>query len=439
MKIYYFIIISLILSVLLLVLNSPLFKILFSIIWALTTIVVLISGLHYTQKFKFLQLHLKEIIKSLKVNNTSKNSINSFEALTMSMAEKIGVGSISGIAIAIYLGGVGTIFWICLFTIICSINTYVEAYLGIKYQSNSKDVSYGGPSYYIKKALHNNKLSKLYAFLIIISYSGIFLAVQANTITKSINYAFNINPIIITIILILSIVLILYKGIKKVSTVSSILVPFMIITYLSIGLIIVIFNIEKLPQIITNIISSAFTLKGGLSALIYPITIGLQRALFATESGLGTTAIASSLTKEDPHKQGLSAILTVYITTFIVCLSTAFIILTTNYTDITFSNLNGIELTLYAFNYHLKDFGTIILTIIIVLFAYTTIISGYFFGEINLKIFSQKPPKRIFKLFVLIIITLGCLMTPTIIWNLVDLLVASLTIINIYSMLKITK
>ena len=282
--------------------NNNYFQYLFVFIWAIATVMIIYGGFYFSFKYKFLQLNFKAIIGSLKNSNKAKNEINSFEALSMSMAEKIGVGSLSGIALAIYFGGVGTIFWISIFTIICSINSYVEAVLGIKYQEKENNTLIGGPSFYIKNKLKDKKLAKLYALLIIISYSGIFIAIQANTIVKSIGYTFNININVIVLILLVSVIIVIFNKIKKIAKFTAILVPFMVTFYLLIGLFVIINNLESLPKIFSYILQEAFSLKAGLSSFFYTLVIGLQRAAFATEAGIGTTAIASALTDTNPHK-----------------------------------------------------------------------------------------------------------------------------------------
>ena len=164
--------------------------------------------------------------------------------------------------------------------------------------------------------------------------------------------------------------------------------------------------------------------------------------MFASESGLGTSAISSASCKNDPSKQGLCEVFGVYFTVFIICTMTAILILLSDYSNINFGNINGIELTMYAFKYHLGKFGSYLLATITILFAYSTIISGYVFGEVNLKALFNKVNKKvllIFKIITILLIIIGGVMNPSILWNLVDVMVAFLLIINIYSMLKLTK
>lgn len=424
-KIYKIILTILTLSLLSIPLAPAVFPIITSITWAITTILIIFASLHYTKKYHAPQIHLLKIIKSLKVTATSKKNITSLEAITMTLSEKIGVGSLSGVALALYFGGPGTILYILIFTLIASVLSYAETSLAITHKSPNSH----GPTSYIQKT--SPRLSSLYSILLVVAYSGLFLAVQANTITK----VLPISPHITSIILTISVLILIYKSLKTITSLSSYLMPLMILTYFIVALYILITNLPQIPEVFSKIISSALTPKAGLSSLIYIIIYSLQRTIFMTEVGIGTTAISASLVPEDPHKQGLSSIFTIYLTTFVVCLATALIILTSPYETLTIPNPNGIEITLFAFNYHLGTFGSIFLTITIIMFAYTTIISLSIFGELNLHYL----PKKLFKIIILIITFMSCFLSPSFLWNITDLLVALLIIINITSMIKITK
>lgn len=439
MLLYYVIIFCISLLVPINFINQELFHTLLSFVWAIATVLIILSGIYFSIKYKFIQFRFIKMIKSLFSKSSEGNS--SFEALSLSLSAKLGVGALSGIALAIYIGGPGTIFWMWLCTLICVINTYVESVLGIKYQEKRKKDLIGGPSFYIKKGLGNSKLAMLYSILIILSYTGLFLTIQSNTIVSSIVYEFNISPIYPLLFLTIISLIVIFMGNKIIAKVSSILVPIMGIIYIFISFYVIIKNITILPNIITNIFKLSLNFKS-ISSSLFVIIIGIQRGMFASESGLGTSAISSASCKNDPSKQGLCEVFGVYFTVFIICTMTAILILLSDYSNINFGNINGIELTMYAFKYHLGKFGSYLLTTITILFAYSTIISGYVFGEVNLKALFNKVNKKvllIFKIITILLIIIGGVMNPSILWNLVDVMVAFLLIINIYSMLKLTK
>ncbi len=433
MKIQTIIVIIIIIGLGLNVLNYEYFHYYLSIVWYLSSIMILYLAIKYTIKYKFKQFNIKKIFQSLL--SKSNNDITPISSLSISLAAKIGVGSLSGIALAIFYGGIGTIFWIVIISLLVSINAFVECKLGIKYRERIGNTLIGGPSYYIKKCLNNKILSYLYSILVIIGYSAIFLSIQTNTIIEISSY-YKINNIYIVIILVITVTLIIIKGLKGIDKVNNILVPIMIFIYLIIGIIITINNIELMPKMLIQTITMAFKPQTFISVFL----IGMQRAIFITESSIGTSAISASTCDNSPDKQGLLEVFGIYITIFIVCLTTFIIIVTSNYNSINLNNINGIEIVLYALNYHFGNLGSIILSIITFMFAYSTIISSYYFGESNLTYISKKKyGKLIFKIAFIIIIIISSYIKPNILWNLIDFLVAILAIINTYAIIRINK
>ena len=406
-------------------------KLSLKIIWYIASILIIYCGIKYSFNYRFIQLNIKKIKEAIK--SKSKNNISPLSSLCISLAAKIGVGSLSGVALAIYFGGVGTIFWMMLISLIISINTYIECLLGIKYREKNNENYMGGPSYYIKKCLNNKYLSYVYSILIIITYSILFLSIQTNTIINTLNY-FNIDPNYTVIFLFIITFLIIIKGLKGISTINTIIVPIMLIFYLLLGIYIMIINISLLPNIFINVLKEAFKLKSIIPVFI----IGMQRAIFITESSLGTSAISASACDNEPHKQGMLEVFGIYITIFIVCLTTFLIIVTSNYQLINYKLVNGIDLVLYAFKYHFGYTGTIFLSIITILFAFSTIISSYYFGESNLAFLTHKKiSKIIFKIIFLLIIILSSYIKAITLWNLTDYFIAILAIINMSSILRI--
>lgn len=386
------------------------------IIWAIASITLIISSIYFTKKYKFKQLNIKKLI-----NIKKEKSI-----ILLSLASKIGVGSISGIALAIYIAGPGTLFWIQIFTILIAINTYVETKIALKYKKYT-----GGPAYYIKYGLKNKNLSKIVKTIIFISFLIGFIPIQANTIINSIN----INKNILTLLICVFTTLIILKGIKTITKITDKLVPLMILLYLIISIIITIKNINIMPNIIKSIITQALNIKAFTTSFIPCIITGLQRAIFASEAGIGIGTIISSNTNSKDHEKTCYAqILCIYITIFLICNATAIILLTSNYQNINLININGIELIKNAFQYHFKTLGQILLFIIIFLFSFSTIISGY----INLEK-STKIKKIILKPLTIIFIYLGCIINATTIWTTIDTLIGLLAIINTYTIIKLEK
>ena len=404
-----------------------------SIIWYIASILIIYLAICLTKKYKFRQLNFRRIMISFK--SKSKNNITPLASLCVSLAAKIGVGSLSGVALAIYYGGVGTIFWIVIISLFVAINTYYECILGIKYRDKVNGFYVGGPSYYIKKCLGNKYLSFVYSVLLIITYSILFLAIQTNTIVSVTNYL-NINNEIVIILLLILAIFIVLTGIGGVIKSNKIIVPVMLISYFGLGIYVVIHNYQLLPMIFTNVIYEALKIK----SIIPVFLIGMQRAIFISESSLGTSAIAAGSCDNTPEYQGLIEVLGIYITIFIVGLTTFFIIVASNYNLINYEYLNGIEIVIYAFKYHFGYLGEIFLSIITIIFALSTMIASYFLGENNLFIISHKKIIKVtFKIIFVLVVLISCFIKAKIIWNITDYFVALLAIINVYSLLKISK
>ena len=409
------------------------------LLWAITTSVILILGSYFSIKLKFPQLRLNEILKSIKIK--SSNKITVFDSLMMSLSSRIGIGSIAGIALAIKYGGIGSIFWIWIITIIVSSISYLESFYGSKFKTREKNETYvGGPHHYLKKVVNNNKLAITYALLIVISYGIGFITIQTNTVSVVANISINMNRHLINIIILLTAIYCLFSNNKKKSDMVSKIVPIMTILYLSLGIWVIITNKNMILKIIKNIFIQAFnpiSIKGGF---IYSLIVGMQRAIFSTEVAIGTSAISSAMTKTNDSNVGYVQILGNYITTFIICTTTALIILSSNFNDYISSSSNGIELAYHAFNYHFGSIGKIFILIFIILFAYSTIISGFYYGESSLEFITKnKVIKTIYKLMVIIFIFISTYVDASKIWNLIDISVAILCLINLYAIIKIYK
>ena len=410
-----------------------------NMLWIIVTIVLIVLSVYLTIKLDFIQFRFGKIIKSLFTKQKSQeNTITSLESLSISMAGRIGVGSLSGIAIAIFEGGPGVIFWMWMSSIIFSILTYCESYLGVKYQKKEKDSYQGDPSYYIKKGLQSPKLAILYSIMIILAYIVGFLGIQSNTIVKSVHHLSNIDTLLITLILCIITMFVIFGKTKRIVSITSNFVPVMTILYIVMGIYIIINSIHNIPSILKMIVKSAFQWKTGIISVII---IGIQRGLFASESGIGSAAIASGSTNDTPNKQGLIQLFGVHFTTLIICTISALIVLNSNY-NLLEGNINGIEIMILAFYQNFGKIGSYLLCIITILFAFSTIVSGYFFGESSLKYLKKHLTNGqllMFKIFVLLLIFIGGLIRSNIIWAIVDLFVLLLTIINTYSIFKLRK
>jgi len=404
-----------------------------SILWAIVTVLIILSGIFFSKQLSFPQLKPQKIIKSLKTNNKGLSPI---KTLFLTLAGRIGVGSIAGVALAIYIGGPGTIFWMWIIAIVSAPLAYTETLLAIKYKDIKNNI--GGPSHYIKKGLNKKYLAITYSILVIIAYLIGFIPIQSNTIVKSMDMINASNHLLIGIILSTISFFIIKGGINKISEVTDKLIPFMTILYIVMALFVIFTHIDKFPSVIKDIIKEAFNLKPFLSGFIIVILIGVQRAIFSNESGIGLGGIAASASNsQNGCQSGYIQILGIYITTILICTATAFMILIFDYQNITLNSPNGIELTSLAFNHHFGDIGNILLVLCILLFSFTTILTGYYYCESSLKFLIKNINIKFLTIITLLSVLLGTISSPTTIWEMIDILVAILALINIYSMLKL--
>ena len=396
-------------------------------------VVLVISGIYFSFKLKFKHFNMIKAVKTMLKNND--NGISSFQSLCISLASKIGVGSLAGVVLSIYVGGVGSIFWMWIITLICSSNTMVESILSIKYRKKKDDNLYeGGPFYYMDNI--KNRLGIIYALLFLFAYIGGFIPIQSNTISKVVTEIIPISPFITGVIIVILTSLVIFKGVKEIANVVSKLVPFISVIYIVTCLIIVITNITLIDDVIILIIKEAFNKKSFITGFV----VGCTKSIFSTEAGLGTGAIAaSSSSNTNEEEEGLVQVFGINFDTFIVSTLTAFVVILSPYTSLNITNINGIEITRYAFTYHLGNIGGLILTITIILFAFSTIIGGYYYGEIALKYITKKENTKTLKIVTIILLLISTLTPPNIIWNLIDTFIVILAILNTFALFLLRK
>lgn len=412
-------------------------------LWSIATVILVLSGIYFSYKLNFIHLNIFKVLKSLKNNNKNNTGISPFSSLMVSMGGCIGVGSLAGISIAIFKGGVGTIFWILISCLIMAPNSIAENTLAVFYHEKNNNNYIGGPAYYIKNGLGYKKVAFLYSIIVCIAYLFGFLTIQSNTISSSITNFYNIPNYIIGIIIGVVSFIIIKNGIKGIASFSKIFVPLMGMIYLFVIFLIVIKNINMIPNIILSIVNNAFNTTSLKYGVLSSFIIGIQRGIFASEIGSGTTAIASGSSNiNNPFKQGLISVIGVYFIIFIICLGTALIILTSDYNPINYSNINGIEITLNSLVYHLGNGGNIVLYFSLIAFSFSTIISGYYYVEANLKFIFRKISDKhilILKIITCFLLIIATIVNSNYIWNISDILVAILVIINIFCILFLQK
>lgn len=347
------------------------------------------------------------------------------------------MGSISGIALSIVVGGVGSIFWIWVSSFILSIYTYIETKVGIKYREKRNDNNIGGAQIYVEKELKKKRLAKIYSLLIIFTYLIAFIMIQSNTIIISLNNNFKINKILIMFILILLVIICTKKGIQSISKTVSVLVPIMGILYIALGLFITIKYLNTIPNILNNILLESLKMK---SIFSIPLIVGFQRSIFSNEIGMGATSMVVALSESSDYKsEAKLQLISTYFISLIICTISALIILTTNASIFNSQNINGIEIINYAFVFHFGVIGSYLSSIIILLFAFSTIMTSFYYGETTINYIFNNKKNTISLIIVIIVIVFSTFSTTENIWSLVDISTALMTLINIYALIKIRK
>ena len=423
-------------------------------IWGYVLIAALIiCGVWFTWKTKGVQFRMVgEMLRLLADSATSgtdnlsdkdKNHkhISSFQAFAVSVATRVGTGNLAGVATAIAIGGPGAVFWMWVIALIGSATAFIESTLGQLYKQRQKDSFIGGPAYYIKRGLHCNWMAYLFAVLITITFGLSYNSIQSNTICGAMYEAFGWNPLLVGSILSVVALIIIFGGLQRIANVSVVMVPLMAIGYFVLVAVIIIMNIEHIPHVLKVIITNAFGLEQGVGGTIgATIMNGVKRGLFSNEAGEGSAPnVAAAATVSHPVKQGLIQALGVFTDTLLVCSCTAFMILISGLYNT--PELNGIALTQAALNSEIGAFGPTFIAIAILLFAFSSIIGNYYYGEANIRFMtSSNTVLTVYRVFSGgVLVMFGAMASLEIVWNLGDLCMALLTACNLVAIVSLGK
>lgn len=413
-------------------------------LWSYVLIVLLLTlGIYFSFKSKFVQFrYFKEMIRLLGAPSASdkeKGQVSSFQAFCISTASRVGTGNIAGIAIAITLGGPGSVFWMWLVALIGGASSFVESTLAQIYKVKDEEGFRGGPAYYIDKGLNNKFLSIAFSILITICFGFVFNAIQSNTVTEAFRAAFGVDKILMGVILAVLTTLVIFGGVHRVAKISEVIVPIFAVGYILVSLFVIAINIDKLPDIFKLIIENAFGLKaiagGGIGTTII---MGVKRGLFSNEAGMGSAPnAAAAATTSHPVKQGLVQALGVFTDTLVICSCTAFIILCSDYAS---ANLSGIQLTQFALSSQIGVIGNYFIAICTFLFAFSSIVGNYYYGQSNIEFIStSKTILTSYRVLVVAMVIFGSLTAVDIVWNLGDLFMGFMAIINLYAIARLSK
>ena len=365
--------------------------------------------------------------------------ISSFQAFAISLSSRVGTGNLAGVASAIFVGGPGAVFWMWVMALLGAATAFMEATLAQLFKRKGKDSFFGGPAYYMKYGLRRPWMGILFAVLIIYGFGLANQIVQSNTLCDAIGEAFKVPTEYVAIGLALMTLVIIFGGIHRIARFCAMVVPFMALGYILLAIYILVVNFTAIPAMLSLIVRSAFGWEQAAGGAVgIAIMQGVKRGLFSNEAGEGSAPNAAA-TASIPHPvyQGLLQSLGVFTDTLVICTCTAFIILMSGlYTG----NDDGIILTAHAMDHHLGSFGAWFLTAAIFLFAYSTIIANYFYGETNVRYITKKPwAVTLFRLLSGVVVLLGGYMTLQQAWGIVDFAMALMTITNLVAVLLLSR
>ncbi|TQS70614.1 sodium:alanine symporter family protein [Ornithinibacillus gellani] len=415
-----------------------------SFVWGPVTLILIVgTGLYLTIRLGFLQFRtlpyaLRLAFSPKRQDSKSKGDISHYEALTTAMAATIGTGNIVGVATAVVLGGPGAVLWMWISALFGMATKYAEAILAVKYRVvNSKGEMSGGPMYYLERGLNAKWLGVLFAIFGSIAAFGIGNMVQSNSVSDALTRSFSIPDWATGLILTILTGLVILGGIKSIGKVTAYFVPVMALFYVAGGLIIMIMNYDVVPAAIGLIFNDAFTgsaLGGGVIGTV--IRYGVARGVFSNEAGLGSAPIAAAAAKTDyPGRQALVSMTQVFIDTIIVCSITGITIVMA---DMYTSGIEGGDLTAASFSLFLGETGGYIVTIGIVLFAFSTLVGWSYYGEKCFSYLFTDKTVPYYRIVFVICVYFGAVLQLDVVWTVADIMNALMAFPNLIGLLGLS-
>ena len=403
-------------------------------------ILLVIGGIYFTVRTKGAQFTmLREQFRVVGEKPKDGKGVSSFHALMVSTASRVGTGNVVGVSAALCLGGFGSVFWMWMIALLGCATAFVESTLAQIYKRRGENGYYGGPAYYIETALKCRPLAIFFSVLLILTYGvGFNMLASYNLQSTFSAYSFyvpNVTPWIIGAVLAVLVAYCLFGGGTRLLKVTGVLVPVMGIAYILVALIVVLMNITLLPSVLGTVFREAFDLRaifGGIggSCLMY----GIKRGLFSNEAGVGSAPNASATAEvTHPAKQGLVQMLSVLIDTVLICSATAFMCMCSGVAPD--AALEGAPYVQAALSATLGGFGPIFITVAMVLFAFTTLLGNlYYVEQAFFHILGRAPGKRFLYVYYVIaslMVLLGAGLSAGLLWNLADLMMGLMTVVNL--------
>ena len=404
------------------------------------------TGLYFSIRSRFAQVRLMKegfrILTEKAEVGDGKRQVSSFQALMISTASRVGTGNIAGIATAIAAGGPGAVFWMWVMAVIGSASAFIESTLAQVYKTKDGKDFRGGPSYYMEKALGKRWMGVLFSVLLIICFAYGFNGLQSYNMSSALEYYIpgyseSSYPMIVGLILAGGTGLIIFGGVHRIGFITSVMVPIMAGAYLLMGLFTIVTHLPQLPGIFAMILSEAFDFQaifGGMAGSA--VVIGIKRGLFSNEAGMGSAPnAAASASVSHPAKQGMVQVISVFIDTLLICSATAMMLLLSGVQGEA-GVLDGIPFVQKAISANVGTWGIHFITASIFAFAFSSLIGNYYYAESNiLFIKNNKVLLFVFRCTCLLAVFLGAQADFSLVWNLADITMGCMAIVNIIAIL----
>lgn len=421
------------------------------ILWGSVMVYLLLgAGCWFTYRTGFVQFrYVRQFSKSLKNSITPQpGGLTSFQALCTSLAARIGSGNLAGVALAIAAGGAGAVFWMWIAAVIGMATSFAECSLAQLYKErDSKGQFRGGPAWYMARGLGMRWMGVLFAIFLLVAYGLIFNSVQANSVSRALEFAFDVPPLASGITLALVSLLVIVRGIKGVARLMQWFVPLMALLWVGCSVIICLWHIGQIPEVILTIVKSAFgwqeAAAGGAGyTLSQAIASGFQRSMFSNEAGMGSTPnAAASASSWPPHPaaQGIVQMIGVLADTLIICTASAMIILLAG-NGTTYVPMEGIQLMQRAVVSLTGEWGAGFVALIVILFSFSSIVANYIYAENNLVFLRLDNTRVIWLLRIATVSTVvaGTLLSFPLVWQLADIIMACMAITNLTAILLLS-
>ncbi len=429
-----------------------------SIVWSPPLVFLCLgAGLYFSVRTRFLQLrHMREMIRLIFAGKGTAAGISSFQALSMTLAGRVGTGNIAGVATAITFGGPGALFWMWVVAFLGASSAFVESTLGQLYKEKIHGEYRGGPAFYIEKGLGMKRYAWVFAVVTILACGVLLPGIQANAISSSVQTAFNVDPGVTAVGLALLLGFIIFGGLRRIAAFAATVVPFMALAYIAIACIVIAMHIDQLPATFMLVIRSAFGFDSAFGGILgMAIMWGVRRGVYSNEAGQGNGPHASSAAAvSHPAKQGLVQAFSVYVDTLFICSATGFMLLITGLYnvetasgDMIYTGVAGVAAgpgyVQTAMEGVMPGFGNIFVAVALFFFAFTTIIAYYYIAETNVTYINRalsRPWMSTVLRFAIISATIyGAVKTADLAWGLGDIGVGLMAWLNIVAILLLQK